>query len=227
MGDGFEDKPKLERIDKKYIAREIQAIVNVEKGLLFTVKNLLIKPGATVRDYLFYDRKKYMKPLLFLIFSSIVFSLLISALDVNVTFFNIDTISILKGKIRSREIGAWTQRNIGYSQLIMGIFVALWLALFYRKSKFNFYEIVVLLSYVFGEGLLILGAFFVMDFPFKGYFFLKIGFMFYFLYIPWGIGQFFGERKWKNYLIALLVYLLGSLSYISVLVLIAYLLTFI
>jgi hypothetical protein len=220
-------KNKLKRIDGQYISHEIQHILHFEKGFLFTLKNLLLKPGKSIREFLFEDRDKYVKPILFLIVMSVVFTFVIHLLHLkNFAFFNIDTIVELKGKLRSKEIGEWTNSHIGYAQLIMGIFIAFWINIFFRNFKYNFYEILIVLSYVLGEALLIFGTFLIAANIFKSNFIVTIGLIIYFLYIIWAIGQFFGEKKIINYIKSILVYFLGNLTYLAVLILIAYLLKF-
>ncbi len=186
---------KLRRIDKKYIYNEIQSLLNLEKGFLLTVKDLLIKPGKSIREYIHQDRQKYIKPIIFLIFTSLIFSFITNSLDINFSLFNIDKIKGFKGKIRSEEIGNWTQNNLGYSQLIMGVFIGFWIKLFYRKSNYNIYEILVLLSFILGEAFIILGTFILLAATFKSPVIALIGTLIYFIYIIWGIGQFFGEKK--------------------------------
>src|SRR5690606_34765751 len=106
--------------------------LHFDKGIFLTLKNLLLQPGKTIREFIFENREKYVKPVLFLIISSIIFSIIIHLLHLKLNFFNIDSIEILKGKIRSKEIGGWTNKNIGYAQLVMGIFIAFWVKIFFK-----------------------------------------------------------------------------------------------
>lgn len=113
---------QLKRIDRDFISHEIQHVLHFDKGIFLTLKNLLLMPGKSIREFLFENREKYVKPLLFLIVCSIIFSLILHLFQGNFSFFNIDSMESLKGKIRSKEIGNWTNKNIGYAQLIMGLF---------------------------------------------------------------------------------------------------------
>lgn len=217
---------KLKRIDGHYISHEIQHLLHFEKGFLFTVKALLISPGKAIREFLFEDREKYIKPVLFLIFTSVIFTFIAHSLFPKITFFNIDGIVSLKGKIRGKEIGKWTDSHIGYAQLFMGICVAFWINFFFKKFKYSIYEILVLVSFVFGEGILILTFLIVPAKLFKSQNLMSIALVIYFIYIIWAIGQFFGEKKIINYIKSILVYFLGNASYTGILILIAYLLKF-
>jgi hypothetical protein len=217
---------KLKRIDGHYISHEIQHLLHFEKGFLFTVKSLLISPGKAIREFIFEDREKYIKPVLFLIFTSVIFSFILHSLHISYNFFNIDKMEILKGKLRSKEIGEWTDNHIGYAQLIMGVFIAFWVKIFYKKFKYSIYEILVLLSFVLGEAIMIFLFFVILAKTFKFQNLASIGFVIYLVYIIWAIGQFFGEKKIVNYIKSILAYFLGNLSYLGTLVLITYLLKF-
>lgn len=218
---------KLKRIDKHYLYAEIQSLLNLEKGFLLTVKNLLIKPGQSVREFIYENREKYVKPILFLILTSVIFTFIINSLDINFSLFNIDKVRGFNGKIRSKEIGDWTQNNIGYSQLAMGVFIGLWIKLLYRKSIYNFYEILVLLSFILGESFIILGTFILLASILKSPIIGVIGIIIYFVYIVWGIGQFYGENRIINYLKSLLAYVLGNITYMMLMALLAYIFKFI
>ena len=217
----------LKRIDGHYISHEISHLLHFEKGFFFTLKNLLLKPGKSIREFLFEDREKYVKPVLFLIFTSVIFTITLHLLHSNFSFFNIDNIEPLKGKLRSKEIGEWTDSHIGYSQLLMGIFIAFWTKIFFKNYEYNIYEILILLSYVLGEALFILAGLILLAVIFKSGFLATFGVIIYFVYIIWAIGQFFGEKKAASYVKSSLAYFLGNVTYLGVLILIAYLLKFI
>jgi hypothetical protein len=60
----------LDRITLKYIFSSVLAVLNFEKGLLFTIKELIIKPRIVIEEYLKRDRKKLVHPIRFLVFST-------------------------------------------------------------------------------------------------------------------------------------------------------------
>ncbi|MGL4631706.1 MAG: DUF3667 domain-containing protein [Leadbetterella sp.] len=227
IGTNLEPLKGLKRIDGHYVSHEISHLLHFEKGFFFTLKNLLLKPGKSIREFLLEDRQKYVKPILFLIVTSVIFTITLHSVDSNFSFFNIDNIEPLKGKLRSKEIGEWTDNHIGYSQLIMGIFIAYWIKIFFKNFKYNIYEILILLCYVLGEALFFLAVLILLAYIFKSGYLATFGVIFYFTYIIWAIGQFFGEKKVINYIKASLAYILGNVTYLGVLILIAYILKFI
>ena len=177
------EKSNLKRIDRHYISHEIEHVLHLDRGFFYTVRELLLRPGKAVREFLFEDRKKLVKPILFLILSSVIFSITIHFIHTEVSLFNIDRITPLQGKIRSKEIGGWINSNIGYSQLLMAVYIAIWLKIFFRKRNYNFYEILLLLSYIFGEALLIFLLFIILANIFENQFVGSVGVGIYLLYI--------------------------------------------
>ncbi|RZK21487.1 MAG: DUF3667 domain-containing protein [Pedobacter sp.] len=69
------------------------------------MKELLLRPGKTVRNFLHEDRTKLVKPVIFIIVMSLMFSLIMNFLNLKFSYLNIDAVVLLKGKIRSKEIG--------------------------------------------------------------------------------------------------------------------------
>lgn len=43
---------QLKRIDSHYIMHEIEHVLHIEKGILFTIKELLIRPGQNIREFI-------------------------------------------------------------------------------------------------------------------------------------------------------------------------------
>jgi hypothetical protein len=95
----------------------------------------------------------------------------------------------------------------------MGIFIALWIKLFFRKQPFNIYEIIILLCFIMGMGMLILSVFGITEglTQLKG---LDLGVWVIFFYTTWSIGQFYGKRKIFAYIKAFFAYLLGIITFI-------------
>jgi Protein of unknown function (DUF3667) len=215
---------ELKRIDAHYIAHEIQHLLHFEKGFFFTVRELLLRPGESVRTFIHEDRTKYVKPVIFLIICSVIYTSITHFFHIEWSFFNIDKINLpeLRNEIRSKEIGSWTDGHLGYTNLIMGIFIGLWIKVFFKNHNYNLFEILVLLCFVLGEAILMLGLVLLMANLFNSAIIGAIGALSYFLYIIWAIGQFFGEKKIMNYVKSALTYFLGNMSYLIVLIVIAY-----
>lgn len=56
---------KFKRIDKKYIWDELQyTVFHTNKGLLYSVKNILKNPGKTAKEFIDGNRVNHYKPIL-------------------------------------------------------------------------------------------------------------------------------------------------------------------
>lgn len=213
---------KLERIDRPYILKQFQYLINVEKGFFYTAKELLIKPGKSIQEFIFEDRDKHVKPFMFLVFTSIVFALTNYLLDMHYSYFNVSKITLLQNKVSLGAFGEWLNNNTGYTNLIIGCFIAFWIKVFFRKSKCNIYEVMVMLCFVLGEVTLIQSFGLALGQLTDNALIVGLGFLISFLYTIWAIGQFFGKKKLINYLKSLNTLILGALSYFLIFILIGY-----
>ncbi|MDO6761193.1 hypothetical protein Q4566_13360 [Tamlana sp. 2_MG-2023] len=110
------------------------------------------------------------------------------------------------------NIFGWIQKNYGYANILMAVFIAGWIKLFFRKHKYNFFEIIILLCFVMGVGMLIYPTFGILESITKIKV-LQIGAILGFIYTSWAIGQFFNKKKKMSYLKGLLSYILRMISF--------------
>lgn len=213
-------QPKnIKRIDFYYIIHEIEHLLHFEKGFHFTAWQLIIKPGITIRTYLFENRNKYVKPIVYLFFASLLFTLFTSIFHIKYTYLNVGYIEPLKDKVNLKVIDNWLISHIAYTNIIVGFCVAPWLVLLYRKKKYNIFEMIVLMSYVLATGLLVILP--ILSLIKITNIFSNLT-VFFIVYQIWAIGQFFGEKKIVNYLKALLAFILGVLTHVAIFFVIGY-----
>jgi hypothetical protein len=55
----------VSRFNAMYLLHEIRLAMSFEKGFLFTIRELLTKPGKNIRDFLREDRNRLVKPVVF------------------------------------------------------------------------------------------------------------------------------------------------------------------
>ncbi|MDR7130114.1 membrane-associated HD superfamily phosphohydrolase [Algoriphagus sp. 4150] len=209
---------ELRRIDGRYIAKEVTSVLNFDKGILYTVKELLIRPGAGVRRYIAEDRSRLVKPVIFIIVSSLIYSVLRGFFHFEDGYFKYDEFNFTTTTV----IFKWLQNNYGYGNLIMGVFIAFWIKLLFKKYGYNFYEILILLCFVMGIGMIILAAFGTI----QGLTSLKVldyGGVLFIVYSCWAIGQFFDKKRVANYFKALFSYILGLITFTIAVLLLGYL----
>ena len=64
----FEESYSLKRITFASLMGFILSILNFEKGILFSIKELILRPRIVIEEYLKRDRKKLVNPIRFLCF---------------------------------------------------------------------------------------------------------------------------------------------------------------
>ena len=199
----------LKRIDGKYIIHEIEHVLHFERGILFTIKELITNPGQNIKSYLTENRSRLVKPIIFIIVTSLIYTLFIHFFHIEDQYVKFDS-----GKkiLTSEKIFKWIQEHYGYANIIMGIFIAFWIRLFFKRHKFNFYEILILLCFVMGIGMLIYSIFALFE-GLTGIKLMAIGGLVGIGYCTWAIGQFYGINKISNYIKAFFAYILGMLSF--------------
>lgn len=60
------------RLDWSFVIDEMRQVVDLDKGIFYTIKEVLLRPGQSVRNYLRVDRSKFMRPFLFLFILSAI-----------------------------------------------------------------------------------------------------------------------------------------------------------
>ena len=200
---------ELPRIDIKYIIQEIGSVLSFKRGILFTTKELLIRPGQNVKTFIHEDRNRLVKPIIFVIFYSFIYTILQQLLHFEDEYVRYDDNS--KDSVTMAML-EWIQANYGYANILMAIFFAFWIKILFRKYSYNFFEILILLCFVFGVGMLIYSFFGVME-ALTHFRLFQVGGLIGFVYTSWAIAQFFDGRKKMNYLKGFLAYILGLLSF--------------
>lgn len=56
------EQPQLPRLSFRKIAEDVLEVVNLEKGIPYTIKRLIADPGSAMQEYLFENRQRMAKP---------------------------------------------------------------------------------------------------------------------------------------------------------------------
>ncbi len=200
----------LKRIDARYIRDEIMQVLSFEKGFFFTIKELAIRPGQRIREFLTQDRGRLVKPIIFIIITSLIYTLINQLFRIEEGYVQYDDESY--GASTTAAIFKWIQEHYGYSNIIMGGFIALWVRIFFNRSPYNFFEILILLCFVMGIAMVIFAVFGIVG-TLANVGVAEVGGMVSIVYCSWAIGQFFSVRSPIAYLKALAAYLLGMFTF--------------
>lgn len=197
------------RINGRYVISEVGSVLNFDKGILFTIRELLIRPGKSIRRFIEHDRNRLMKPIVFVILCSLLYTVLQRTVK-----FEDGYVNYSQGELQSATatIFTWVSENYGYANILMALITSAWVRLFFLKHKYNFFEILILLCYVMGVGMLLFSFFGVIN-KFANLPFLDQGYLLGIIYTFWAIGQFFAPRKISSYIKATLAYMIGMISF--------------
>jgi uncharacterized membrane protein YbjE (DUF340 family) len=199
---------RIKRINRHYIVHEIEHVLHFEKGILYTIRELLLRPGQNVRHFVVENRSRLVKPIIFIIVTSLIYSIINHFFHIEEGYMKFDgnkmpaTTSMIK----------WFQDHYGYANILMGMFIALWTKSFFKKYEYNFYEILILLCFVMGMAMLIYAAFAIIQ-GLTHLNAMQIAGPVGIIYCSWAIGQFFDKNKPLNYFKSFCAYLLGMITF--------------
>ena len=215
---------KLKRINSHYISHELFHLFHLDKGFLYNVSELIVRPAQSIKEFILVNRNKHMKPIGFLVFSALLYTLVYNYFKpVNSTP---ETESYFYGSY-VKILLDWMGKNFAYTYILTSFFTAAWTRIFFRKYGFNYYEIMTLLCFISGQGMLIVA----LLLPFHSYLNQMTNNILLLsttiLYTVIVTAQFFDRTKIINYIKALLTYFLGKISFSLVLIGIGYAIDFI
>ncbi len=202
----------LTRVDGRYILSEIGSVLNFQKGILYTIKELLLRPRHNIRAFISEDRNRLVKPIMFILITSLIYTVVVGIFHFEDGFIDGAADALENKASVTLAIMKWVQGNYGYANIMMAVFIGLWLKLLFRKYPFNIFEILILLCFVIGIGMLIYSAFGIVQ-GLTNIPLMPAGVIVAFVYTTFAIGQFFEKRKLISYIKALFAYILGMISF--------------
>lgn len=66
------NRPSIHRISMNQMFMDTLSVLNLDRGILHTMWQMTIRPGSSIRRYLFDDRRKFVHPLRFLFLSAAI-----------------------------------------------------------------------------------------------------------------------------------------------------------
>ena len=197
---------KLRKIDRDFVFQEIKDTLFTDHGFPYTTKRIFLSPGDSVRHYITEDRSRFVKPVTYLIITSLIYTIINHIFNINllIHFGTNDDPDI-------HHYIDWMIDNRGYVTIIIDLWWAFWIKQFFRKSVFNLFEIFVFMCYVSGIKVLFLSVATILQ-EFINMNIMPISVCILLIYSFWAIGQFFGRKKVKNYLKAIFSYIFGMIA---------------
>jgi hypothetical protein len=125
--------------------------LHIDKGIFFTMKELLLRPAATLQEYMAGKRVRHFKPLAYVLILTAISSFIIHLTDNYVTTAGYHTTILAEPTLLNRMVVSSSHffekyPSIFYFLMIPVISVITWL--FFRKGRYNYWENIVLNMYL-------------------------------------------------------------------------------
>ncbi len=212
---------RFKRIQMKDVWSDfISNLINIEGPILNTVKDLSIRPGNMIRDYLNGNRNKYYKPFQFYILATTLYFIFFYLWGNQMLEMFSDLGANYNTSASSEQIAKFQEKMSEFQQNNMRIFTFLqvpiyaWLIwLFFRKkSKQSFTETLVASLYIMAQALLfgVISTLFVFvhsSLP------MIINTVLLLFYLPWVFKQLYNEPTFTTILKSLAIIIIGFALY--------------
>lgn len=203
--------------NKKLIVSASSAVFNLEKGFFFTFKNLLLRPGKMVREYLDGKTVNYTNPFryaLLAIAASVFIAFTLGVWDLQVEnivegYKKIGLIDSKQSELEMKERMSAVAKFINIIPLALLPFIAFTTKMIFSKQRLLYAEYTILTAFVIGQATLygIISLMITYLFPSLVNLFMGAGFFIAALVYS----QIFKTLFDKHYLVG---FLLGLISYI-------------
>jgi len=148
------------KINGHYLWHDIQhGLLHLDKGILFTTKELFTRPGNSIRDFLEGKRVKHFKPISLVLVLAGMYGLLFH-------FFKIDMFAnyiVISGSGEKadhiREVihktSEWISQHYAILALLQIPIFAIGTYLCFRKGGYNFMEHLIINTFIVGQRLML------------------------------------------------------------------------
>lgn len=216
------------RIDMAFLRQQMQSdVLSVDRGLPYTLRSLLLRPGHMLRDCLAGRRAPYVKPLVLLMLTTAL--LLFVSHVAGSEPMSSDSAwdqSDEQRKMREALVG-WINANFALVTLVLlPIEAAAFKLAFRRFREINYAEWLVILAYLTAMTSLLWIAMLLVR-PWLGTTVFPLAVMLaVFAYMTFGLLQFFAGHShwtilWRTF-VGIAVYMVGYFAFLQVLALVFY-----
>lgn len=208
-------KSSVHRINTSFLFHEVvHAFTHADSGIFYLVKELAMKPGEVIKEYVAGARKKYYNPFNFFLIT-VAISAFLSA------YFHLFDININS----PNPVSAMTTRMVNWIFIASVPIQSFFTWLFFRKKKYNFAENIIFHCFLGGFRFiffLLIFTIFVSLFRQQYYYVLGVYLLLYMIFVVWAAKQFFEENIWFTILKVTAAFLLNQVLITSVITFIYY-----
>ena len=142
----------------------LSTITDMDRGFLYNLKTLILKPKKLIFDYIQGKRKGVLNPVSFLIIAITIYLICITVFDTSKHVSEIDLGE--KGSVQRQaiETGKFIRAHLKYFWILSIVPLALSLKLIFKK--YNYAEYLAISSFVIGQATLVgIVSFLIFKFP--------------------------------------------------------------
>ena len=199
----------VERLSWKYVLNELRGgFLKYDKNKLLTIKDLLVKPGDMIREFIDGKRLYHYKPFSLLLVVASLYLLIYHQFNIQL-FIPSDTYDSELERNTFRYIYDWLESHFSVATLFtlplfsVGSFIA------FKKQGYNFTEHLVLNTYLAVQRIIAGIAVFPLLYIYNGkplsQFIRQIMILVNFCLLVWGYTQFFNRLSFKSSLLRTII----------------------
>lgn len=144
------------------LVEALDSILHLRKGLPYTLKQVITRPGVSVREYVDGHRVKWYRPLAYIMLMGLVTGVVMQLFEVEWAQVTADGVEEEGTALMQQRYNQLMAKNYTLFQIVMLPLYALASFLIFKSSKFNYAENLVLNCYVLGTTALISSLFMVV-----------------------------------------------------------------
>lgn len=186
------------RINLHYIWHELQhSVLHVDKGIFYTIKELIVRPGYTIKDYLAGKRVNHFKPFSFIIILGTIYGFLVHFFNLypEAHIFSDAGESVVD---KNRVMFEWVYAHYSLIMLVMIPVSALSSYLIFRKSGYNYMEHVIIYSYITGIHIIFMMVVYPLYYFTMSSVVYFVTFILSYSYNVWVLSQLFKKTSWTK-----------------------------
>lgn len=206
---------KVGRINLPAVLNEFsESIFQINKGFFYTLRELCIRPGESLKEFLNGKRKNHFKPIAYLLTLSTLYFLITQATNQNTWIEDLIT-GWMNGATEPNagvgipKIATWFAKNYAYTTLILLPLFSLASFLSFFKFGKNYFEHFVINSYITGQQAILYALFAIVETVSKSDAIEAFSLLGVIPYTFWVFWQFFSEgNRTMNILRSIMTYIL-------------------
>ncbi|MBL8017583.1 MAG: DUF3667 domain-containing protein [Ignavibacteria bacterium] len=197
-------------------SQAVHGIFHWESSILYTFKELLIRPGTVVQNYIKGKRKPYVKPIAYFIFIQALYVLTVIWMSAGEPEKNFSAFNILSfgssAAEENRQIHNIVASTVKYYIFVIPLIFAFFLKVFTKKQNdLNYAESMVFTFYVFGSMLVF--QVFTLLLTLISDWLWNAGFLFVYIYLAYSVIQFSGYGAGKGILKSIMIIVCGLVTF--------------